>query len=91
MLATTYTFKTQKFQTLKYMIAWLGAIFTSCSILTLVAFGAIPPSLGVYLIFGLFMIQYTIIIYQNYKFSFESISVQKSRYKRENSEHKVNF
>jgi hypothetical protein len=53
MLATTFTYKAERFQTFKYTLSWLAMLFSTFIFLPLVSFGALPVSIAAGLIFFL--------------------------------------
>lgn len=50
LLSTTFTFKAQRFQYVKYGLSWLAMLFTISMLFPLVSFGALPLGLCVLMI-----------------------------------------
>ena len=63
MLATTFRFKAERYQTIKFALAWLAMISTTFVILPLVSFRVLPVSIAIATIFFLMMAQLFAIIY----------------------------
>ncbi|CDW86929.1 UNKNOWN [Stylonychia lemnae] len=71
-LATTFTFKVEKHQGLKFLFAWIAMLLLTFSILPLVSIGWLGLTFGIFLISAFMLTQFIAIIYQNNKYIFST-------------------